>query len=65
MDRVGHDPALAADAPYAVAIIELEEGPRMTARVIGCDLDDVQVGMPVRAAYEDMDGTTLVRFQPR
>jgi hypothetical protein len=64
VDRVGHVPALRRHAPYAVAIIELEAGPRMTARLVDCDPDAVKVGMPVVAAFEDVEDTTLVHFRP-
>jgi uncharacterized OB-fold protein len=64
VDRVGHVPALRALAPYAVAIVELDEGPHMTARLVDCDLDAVKVGMRVSAAYEDVEGATLVHFAP-
>ena len=64
VDRVGHDPALASQVPFAVAIVQLDEGPRMTANISGCDPGDVHVGMRVEAAFEDIDDMTLVRFQP-
>jgi uncharacterized protein len=64
VDRVGHVPALRALAPYAIAIVELDAGPRMTARLVDCDPNAVKVGMPVVAAYEDVEGTTLVHFRP-
>jgi uncharacterized OB-fold protein len=65
IDRVGHDPALAPDAPFAIAVVDLEEGPRMPARIVGCEVDDVRVGMPVEAVYEDIEDATIVRFRPR
>ena len=65
VDRVGHDPSLAADIPYAVAVIELDEGPRMPARIVGCGVEAVHVGMPVEARYEAIEGVTLIRFAPR
>jgi uncharacterized OB-fold protein len=64
VDRVGHVPALRALAPYAVAIVELEEGPRMTARLVDCDADAVKVGMPVSVSFEDVEDATLVHFRP-
>lgn len=64
VDRVGHVPALRKHAPYAVAIVELEAGPRMTARLVDCDPDAVKVGMPVVAAFEDVEDATLVHFRP-
>jgi hypothetical protein len=36
----------------------------MTARLVDCDPDALKVGMPVIAAYEDVEGTTLVHFRP-
>jgi uncharacterized OB-fold protein len=64
VDRMGHDPALAGDVPFAIAVVELSEGPRMTARVIDCNLDDLRVGMPLEAAFETIEDVTLVRFRP-
>ncbi|MGH7289261.1 MAG: Zn-ribbon domain-containing OB-fold protein [Myxococcota bacterium] len=64
VDRVGHVPALQKLAPYAIAIVELDAGPRMTARLVECDPNAVKVGTPVVAAFEDVEGTTLVHFRP-
>jgi uncharacterized OB-fold protein len=36
----------------------------MTARLVDCDPDAVEVGMAVVAAFEDVEGTTLVHFCP-
>ncbi|GAB7015437.1 Zn-ribbon domain-containing OB-fold protein [Methanogenium cariaci] len=36
--------------PYAIAIIELEEGTCMTAQVI-CDPDEIAIGMPVKSVF--------------
>lgn len=65
VDRTGHDPALARDVPFAIAVVELEEGPRMTARIVDCALDDLRVGMPLEAAFEAIEDVPLVRFRPR
>ena len=64
VDRVGHLPALRALVPYAIAIVELDAGPRMTARLVDCDPNAVKVGMPVVAAFEDVEDVTLVHFRP-
>lgn len=37
--------------PYAVGIIELEEGPRVTSEIVGVDVDQIKIGMPVKAAF--------------
>lgn len=65
IDRMGHDPALAGDVPFAIGIVALSEGPRMTARIIECDLEAIHVGMPLEAAFETIEDVTLVRFRPR
>jgi uncharacterized OB-fold protein len=45
------------EVPYVVAIIELEEGPRMMGNVTGCPVEEVTIGMPVRAyAVQADDG---------
>ncbi len=57
-------PAFAGDIPYAVALVELDAGPRMIAGVDGVTPEQVEVGMRVEASYEDAGGVTLVRFRP-
>ena len=42
--------------PYVVAIVELDEGVRMTSNIEGCPPDDVRCGMPVRVAFRDEAG---------
>ena len=64
VDRVGHLPQLRELAPYALAIVELDEGPRLTARLVECDPDVVKVGMRVTASFEDVEDATLVHFRP-
>ncbi|WP_054835711.1 Zn-ribbon domain-containing OB-fold protein [Methanobrevibacter arboriphilus] len=31
-------------APYAVAIIDLEEGARLTSQLVDCDLNEIEIG---------------------
>jgi uncharacterized OB-fold protein len=38
--------------PYVVALVDLEEGPRLMTNIVGCDPESVTVGMPVRARFE-------------
>ena len=59
-------PQWTPDCPYVIAIVELEEGPRLTANILGCEVDDVRVGMPVSVRFEDVTPeVTLVQFEPR
>jgi uncharacterized OB-fold protein len=50
--------------PYNVAIIELEEGPRMMSRVEGIAPTAVNVGLSVRAQIIEEHGQPLVVFTP-
>ena len=45
-------------APYALAIVELDEGPRLMGHAAGA----VAIGDRVRAGYFTFGGRTLVRF---
>ncbi|MEM4734824.1 MAG: Zn-ribbon domain-containing OB-fold protein [Candidatus Thorarchaeota archaeon] len=38
-------------APYVIAQVELDEGPRLTAQIVNCEPDDVHIGMRVRACF--------------
>ncbi|MER5669628.1 Zn-ribbon domain-containing OB-fold protein [Pseudonocardia alni] len=44
---------LADRVPYVIAIVELDEGPRMTSTVVGSDPDDLAVGLRLRVDFED------------
>jgi uncharacterized OB-fold protein len=58
-------PAFREDVPYVLAIVELDEGPRLTTNIIGVPADEVRVDMPVRAAYDDVTpDLTLLKFEP-
>jgi len=58
-------PAFAADIPYNVVQVELEEGPRLTARVVGLPNDRLRVGLPVVIDFDEArEGVTLPRFRP-
>ena len=55
----------AADIPDPVAIVELEEGPRLWTHVSGLATGDLKIGMPVLAWFDDVtDEVTLVKFRP-
>ncbi len=65
MHQVYH-PGFAAEVPYAVVVVELEEGPRMLSNVVGCPVGEITVGMPVEVVFEDVSAdVTLPKFRPR
>ncbi len=60
-----YDPSFAADLPYNVAVVQLDEGPRLVTNLVNVKNDDIRVGMPVTVTYEDItDEYTLPKFQP-
>jgi uncharacterized protein len=62
---VNHYPRVPAfDYPLAVGLIELEEGTRLVANVIGIDSGDIRIGMPVEVEWVDHDpDLTLPAFR--
>jgi uncharacterized protein len=60
-------PGFADEIPYVVAMVELEEGPRMMSNIIDVEADPehVKIGMPVEIVYDDItDEVTLPKFRP-
>lgn len=51
----------AAEAPYAVGLLQLDEGPRLTARLAG-DPERLAAGQPV--AFASLDGARGPIFRP-
>lgn len=51
--------------PYVVALVELDEGCRMPANLVGVAPKDIVAGMPVAIVYRDVTGEiTLPAFAP-
>ena len=50
--------------PYNVALVDLEEGPRVTTRVVGMPPSEVRIGLKVQARIEQVDGKALLVFAP-
>ena len=62
--RRASDPAFAPLVPYALALIELEEGPRMMANIVGPDAIAVKIGDRVQVTFEDRgEGAMVPQFQ--
>ncbi len=64
---VNHHPWIPGfDPPYVVAIVELPEqvGLRLTTNLVGIEPDEVEVGMPVRVAFEEREDVWLPLFEP-
>ena len=62
--RIYH-PGFAEEVPYAVAVIELDEGPRMVSNVIGIAPDKLACDLRVEVVYQPITDTiTLPKFKP-
>jgi hypothetical protein len=57
--------AWAAEVPYVVALIELEEGPTMMSNVIGCEVGQLRTGLAVEVLFEPWSADIAVpKFRP-
>ena len=53
---VNHYPQVPAfDYPLPIGLIELEEGTRLVADLVGIDPADVTIGMPVEVEWQEHD----------
>ena len=58
-------PGFADDLPFVLAIVELEEGPRMMTNIVVSDPDSVTIGMAVTVTFDDVtDQVPLPKFTP-
>ncbi len=52
--------------PYVAAVVDLEEGPRMMTNVVDCDVDALEIGMPLEVVFRPIaDDVTIPVFRPR
>ena len=52
--------------PYVLAVVALDEGPRILTDLANVAPEEVAIGMPVEVMFEELDGTTkLPLFRPR
>ena len=64
MHQVYH-PGFAAEIPYAVVVIKLEEGAKMISNLVGIKPHDIKCGMPVEVVFERLsDEVSLPKFRP-
>ncbi|CAM5777898.1 MAG: Zn-ribbon domain-containing OB-fold protein [Pseudomonadota bacterium] len=57
-------PAFKADAPYVVAVIDLDEGARMMTNIVTDNVDAVRIGQRVAVQFDAVtDEVTLPKFR--
>ena len=54
------------DPPYVVAIVVIDEQDdlRITTNIVGCDPDEVRIGMPVQVTFDRYDDVWIPMFEP-
>lgn len=53
-----------APVPYAIAYVELDEGPMMISNIVNCEFDSLRIGQRVRVCFAGFDGGKLPVFEP-
>jgi uncharacterized OB-fold protein len=61
-----YHPGFAEDIPYNVAIVELEEGPRMHTNIVDCKNEDIYADMPLELTFRKVDDQDcyLPKYRP-
>jgi len=58
-------PAFKEDTPYAIALIDLKEGPRMLSNIVTEDIESIKIGQKVHVIFDDVtEEITLPKFVP-
>ena len=64
--RRAYRSAFADRLPYVLAVIELDEGPRIPSNVVDVPVDDVVCDMPVEVRFDEVrDGYLIPKFTRR
>ncbi len=64
---INHRPHPAFDGPYAIALVALEEGPRLMSNIVGCEQtpEALELDMPLEVTFQRQnDEITLPLFKP-
>jgi uncharacterized protein len=64
---INHMKAPGFEPPYAIAVVELEEGPRMMSNILDCPQtpEALVLDMPLEVTFEKLtDDITLPQFRP-
>lgn len=64
VDRATGEPWWAGRTPYSVALVRLEEGLRLKGGMRNDVAEALRPGDDVVVAFEDVEGATLLRFDP-
>ena len=63
--HIAYQPAFKADIPYDAATVELEEGPRIHASIVGAKPTEARIGLPVVLKIDVLaTGISVPVFEP-
>jgi uncharacterized OB-fold protein len=59
-------PQFEDEVPQQIAVVELDEGPRITTTLVNVEPDQIKIGMRVRPIFDDLPNAevTLLRYAP-
>jgi len=57
-------PGFEDEVPYLLGVIQLDEGPRIFARVVNADAAAIKVGVRMRLVWDDSAPQRLYQFEP-
>ena len=61
-----YHPGFASEVPYAVVMVELEEGCKFVSNLLGIKPHDIKCGMPVEVTFEKLsDEVSMPKFRLR
>ena len=64
---INHLPSPGFESPFAIAVVELEAGPRLMSNIVDCEQtpEALQLDMPLEVTFQKLsDGITLPQFRP-
>ncbi|MBS3758459.1 MAG: Zn-ribbon domain-containing OB-fold protein [Desulfobacterales bacterium] len=60
-----YQPGFQDELPYVVALVDLDEGPRMITNIVGCDPGGVYCEMAVEIVWDDVsEAFSIPKFRP-
>jgi len=59
-------PMFADEVPQKLAVVELDEGPRLTSTLVNIEPEDIKVGMRLKPVFDAIEGAdiTMLRYEP-
>ena len=64
---INHLPSAGFTPPFVIAVVELEEGPRLMSNIVECEQtpEALELDMPLEVTFEKLnDDITLPQFKP-